>query len=133
MDGFHNLVTSTWKNDGITEVNSLISFKKKLQNLKSVIREWVAMKRADSYRLKKIYEELVSSIDVKESLDLFQKAKIKWAIEGDENTQLFHGSLKAKRRFLAIRGILKDGDWIDDHALVKSEFFSHFSKRFQQP
>ncbi|GKB13938.1 putative RNA-directed DNA polymerase, eukaryota, reverse transcriptase zinc-binding domain protein [Tanacetum coccineum] len=160
MEGFHNLVTSTWKNDGILEVNGLISFKKKLQNLKCVIREWIALKKADTYKLKKVYQEQVSFIDVKldqgctneedlrirkdasialsdiihkESLDLAQKAKIKWAIEGDENSQFFHNSLKAKRRFLTIQGILKDGEWIDDHVLVKSEFFSHFSKRFQQP
>ncbi|GKB05354.1 putative RNA-directed DNA polymerase, eukaryota, reverse transcriptase zinc-binding domain protein [Tanacetum coccineum] len=160
MEGFHNLVTSTWKNDGILEVNGLISFKKKLQNLKCVIREWIALKKADTYKLKKVYQEQVSFIDVKldqgcaneedlrirkdasialsdiihkESLDLAQKAKIKWAIEGDENSQFFHNSLKAKRRFLTIRGILKDGEWIDDPVLVKSEFFSHFSKRFQQP
>ncbi|GKB71672.1 putative RNA-directed DNA polymerase, eukaryota, reverse transcriptase zinc-binding domain protein [Tanacetum coccineum] len=51
-------------------------------------------------------------------LRLSQKAKIKWAIEGDENSQFFHNSLKAKRRFLTIRGILKDGEWIDDLVLV---------------
>ncbi|GJZ90239.1 putative RNA-directed DNA polymerase, eukaryota, reverse transcriptase zinc-binding domain protein [Tanacetum coccineum] len=160
MEGFHTLVINTWKNDGIVEVNGLISFKKKFQNLKGVIREWVALKKADSYILNEFYHEQISSIDAKvdqgcaseddlrirkdasfalrdlnrkDSLDLTQKAKIKWAIEGDENTQFFHGSLKAKRRFLAIRGILKDGDWINQPSLVKSEFFSHFCKRFQQP
>ncbi|GJV09703.1 RNA-directed DNA polymerase, eukaryota [Tanacetum coccineum] len=112
MEGFHNFVISTWKNDGIMEVNGLISFKRKLQNLKSAIRKWVALKKADSYKLKKDYKEQVSSIDVKvdqgcaseedlrirqdasialselirkDSLDLAQKSKIKWAIEGDEN------------------------------------------------
>ncbi|GKC46629.1 RNA-directed DNA polymerase, eukaryota, reverse transcriptase zinc-binding domain protein, partial [Tanacetum coccineum] len=34
MEGFHILIVDTWKNDGIFEVNGLISFKKKLQNLK---------------------------------------------------------------------------------------------------
>nr|GEY23276.1 hypothetical protein [Tanacetum cinerariifolium] len=160
MEGFHTLVNNTWKHDGIVEINGLISFKKKLQNLKGVIREWVALKKADLYNLKKHYQEQISFIDVKvdqgcaseddlhirnnaffalgdlnrmDSLDLAQKAKIKWAIEGDENTQFFHGSFKAKRRFLAIRGILKDGDWINDPSLVKSEFLEHFCNHFQQP
>ncbi|GKE15408.1 RNA-directed DNA polymerase, eukaryota, reverse transcriptase zinc-binding domain protein, partial [Tanacetum coccineum] len=31
------------------------------------------------------------------------KAKIKWAIEGDENTSFFHGTLKKKQRQLAIK------------------------------
>ncbi|GJZ72838.1 hypothetical protein Tco_0636984 [Tanacetum coccineum] len=38
-----------------------------------------------------------------EALDIAQKAKIKWAIEGEENTKIFHGSLKTKRRQLAIK------------------------------
>ncbi|GJV84453.1 RNA-directed DNA polymerase, eukaryota, reverse transcriptase zinc-binding domain protein [Tanacetum coccineum] len=54
--------------------------------------------------------------------------------ENEADNGLLHpSSTLAKRRFLAIRGILKDGDWIDDPALVKSEFLSHFCKRFQQP
>nr|GFB31328.1 RNA-directed DNA polymerase, eukaryota [Tanacetum cinerariifolium] len=35
-----------------------------------------------------------------------------------------------KKRLLAICGILNDGDWIEDHALVKNEFFNPFCNRF---
>nr|GEY72631.1 hypothetical protein [Tanacetum cinerariifolium] len=38
--------------------------------------------------------KVLSAIDKKEASDLAQKANIKWAIEGDENTSLFHGVLK---------------------------------------
>nr|GEY95648.1 RNA-directed DNA polymerase, eukaryota [Tanacetum cinerariifolium] len=37
-----------------------------------------------------------------------------------------------KRRQLAIRGILKDGNWIEDPSIVKSKFLGHFMARFQQ-
>ncbi|GJV44851.1 hypothetical protein Tco_1429387, partial [Tanacetum coccineum] len=40
--------------------------------------------------------------------------------------------LKKKRRQLAIRGVFKDGEWIEDSSNVKAEFFGHFSKRFQR-
>ncbi|GKB47864.1 hypothetical protein Tco_0898617 [Tanacetum coccineum] len=133
MEGFHNLVIHTWKNDGIVEANGLISFKKKLQNLKNTIREWVTSKKAEANKIKKDHRMRLSSIDAKidqgrasvedftnrkdsiiflgeidhlETKDIAQKAKIKWAIEGDENTSFFHDMLKKKRRQLAIKGIL---------------------------
>ncbi|GKA62362.1 RNA-directed DNA polymerase, eukaryota, reverse transcriptase zinc-binding domain protein [Tanacetum coccineum] len=42
-------------------------------------------------------------------MELAQKAKIKWAIEGDENLKYYHGVLNKKRNQLAIRGILVEG------------------------
>nr|GEW65887.1 RNA-directed DNA polymerase, eukaryota, reverse transcriptase zinc-binding domain protein [Tanacetum cinerariifolium] len=108
MDGFQDLVVDTWKNDGIVESNSLISFKKKLQNLKQVIRNWVATKKVESHKLRKDHQHRLSIIDAKvdkgdaskedfinrkhsltvlgdldrvEAKDLAQKAKIKWALE----------------------------------------------------
>nr|GEZ99449.1 RNA-directed DNA polymerase, eukaryota [Tanacetum cinerariifolium] len=40
---------------------------------------------------------------------------------------------KQKRRQLAIKGVLKEGDWIDNPTCVKTEFFHHFSNRFSLP
>ncbi|GKF11925.1 RNA-directed DNA polymerase, eukaryota, partial [Tanacetum coccineum] len=59
--------------------------------------------------------------------------KVKWAIEGDENTKFFHGIVNKKRRHLAIKGILIDGEWIDNPTRVKSEFYNHFANRFSAP
>ncbi|GKC23951.1 RNA-directed DNA polymerase, eukaryota, partial [Tanacetum coccineum] len=42
-------------------------------------------------------------------MDLAQKAKIKWSIEGDENSRYFHGMLNKKRNQSNIRGIMADG------------------------
>ncbi|GKC99102.1 putative RNA-directed DNA polymerase, eukaryota, reverse transcriptase zinc-binding domain protein [Tanacetum coccineum] len=63
-EGFHNLVVDTRNNDGIVEANGLVSFKKKLQHLKRVIRDWIATKRSDSSKLKKEHLSHLSSIDV---------------------------------------------------------------------
>ncbi|GKA74736.1 putative RNA-directed DNA polymerase, eukaryota, reverse transcriptase zinc-binding domain protein [Tanacetum coccineum] len=58
---------------------------------------------------------------------------IKWALEGDENSNFFHGSLKRRRRQLAISGIFKNGEWMEDPSSVKEEFFDHFRNRFNIP
>ncbi|GJU05894.1 hypothetical protein Tco_0577539 [Tanacetum coccineum] len=45
---------------------------------------------------------------------LLRSAKIKWAIEGDENVKFFHGILNKKRSQSQIRGVMANGVWIDD-------------------
>ncbi|GKE97706.1 RNA-directed DNA polymerase, eukaryota [Tanacetum coccineum] len=59
--------------------------------------------------------------------------KIQWAIEGDGNSKYFHGIINKKRSQLAIRGVLVDGEWIEDPPKVKNEFLEHFSNRFSMP
>ncbi|GJX76532.1 RNA-directed DNA polymerase, eukaryota [Tanacetum coccineum] len=157
VEGFHKLVVDTWNTYDSMEANGMVSFKKKLQNLKQVIRTWNATKKSFNNQLRKEHQALLSSIDVKvdqgsattedinarvssmkvlsdidkkEASDLAQKAKIKWAIEGDENTSFFHGVLKKKRRQIAIKGVLKNGGWIEEPGEVKKEFYDHFSNRF---
>nr|GEU55451.1 RNA-directed DNA polymerase, eukaryota [Tanacetum cinerariifolium] len=61
------------------------------------------------------------------------KAKIQWSIEGDENSKFFHGIIYRKRTNLVIRGVMVDGEWVDDPSCVKEEFRSHFATRFQAP
>ncbi|GJR30236.1 hypothetical protein Tco_1106468 [Tanacetum coccineum] len=80
--------------------------------------------------------EVIKSIQYLDKIhvmDLAQKAKVKWAIEGDENSRYFHGVLNKKRSQSNIRGIMVDGKWQDNPKVVKSEFFLHFRKRFEKP
>nr|GEV76473.1 putative RNA-directed DNA polymerase, eukaryota, reverse transcriptase zinc-binding domain protein [Tanacetum cinerariifolium] len=108
MKGFKDLVEQTWKNDGI--INDC----------------------------KMTPHALLSSIDVKHDLgtaneDDFRFRKESLKILGAlERVELVDISQKKKWRQLAIRGILKDGNWIEDPSIVKSEFLGHFMARFQQ-
>ncbi|GJW24938.1 hypothetical protein Tco_0038749 [Tanacetum coccineum] len=72
------------------------------------------LKKLDaSYRQRYIYEveaekrmevlAALRNIDHIHSMDLAQKAKIKWSIEGDENSNFFHGILNKKRNQMNIR------------------------------
>ncbi|GJX55522.1 RNA-directed DNA polymerase, eukaryota [Tanacetum coccineum] len=115
---FDKMVEESWKNSEVMESNSIIKLKKKLQVLKSSIKQWLT---EDKHKLNSakvsIQTQLIDldkSIDqgrgddvmVKErsnllkelqdlnsfsSLGMAQKAKVWWAIEGDENSKYFHG------------------------------------------
>ncbi|GKE69095.1 hypothetical protein Tco_1527167 [Tanacetum coccineum] len=54
---------------------------------------------------------MVDELDRIDALDAAQKAKVKWDIEGDENTPFFHGMLKQRRRLQMVQGIMHDGEW----------------------
>nr|GEY79025.1 RNA-directed DNA polymerase, eukaryota, reverse transcriptase zinc-binding domain protein [Tanacetum cinerariifolium] len=57
---------------------------------------------------------ILQDIEKTEAMEVAQKAKIKWAVEGDENSKYYHGVINKKRNNLAIRGVLVDGNWAVD-------------------
>ncbi|GJY50398.1 RNA-directed DNA polymerase, eukaryota [Tanacetum coccineum] len=159
-DGFDLMVEQAWCSFSHNDGNSLIRFKKKLQALKIIIRRWIKSKNlAQSGIINSIKEELIEIdkiidsgsvndelllkrmdlsrqlFDTKyvDSCDSVQKSKIKWGIEGDENSKYFHGIINKKRSLLAIRGVLVDGDWCIDPGKVKDVFMQHFAARFKKP
>ncbi|GKB49399.1 RNA-directed DNA polymerase, eukaryota [Tanacetum coccineum] len=159
-EGFDEMVEQTWRSFSHSDRNGMVCFKKKLQDLKAIIRQWIKDKRIqmnDSKQVikdglceidKKLDQGLVSDsllarrrdlnrqLDViksKEDANSFQKSKIRWAIEGDENLIFFHGIINKKRSQLAIRGVFVDGVWQTDPCAVKVTFRKHFEARFKKP
>nr|GEX05151.1 RNA-directed DNA polymerase, eukaryota [Tanacetum cinerariifolium] len=76
---------------------------------------------------------ILQDIEKTEAMEVAQKAKIKWAVEGDENSKHYHGVINKKRNNLDIRGVLVDGNWVESPQLVKNEFYAHFKQRFEKP
>ncbi|GJV36942.1 RNA-directed DNA polymerase, eukaryota [Tanacetum coccineum] len=80
-------------------------------------------------------QDLMSNLnDLKEmeDMDFVQKAKVRWAIEGDENSKYFHGIINKKRSNLAIRGVFVDGTWCTD-LFSEESFKDHYEARFIRP
>ncbi|PWA77591.1 RNA-directed DNA polymerase, eukaryota, Reverse transcriptase zinc-binding domain protein [Artemisia annua] len=137
----------------------MIRFKKKLQELKKIMRLWIkdkntqlsCSKQSISVELRDIDKELdpggvsdsplfrrnelkcqLNDIKVMEATDSMQKSKVRWAIEGDENSKYFHGIINKKRSQLAIRGVFHEGIWLTDPSLVKKAFLDHYESRFKK-
>ncbi|GKD03684.1 cysteine-rich receptor-like protein kinase [Tanacetum coccineum] len=80
-------------------------------------------------------EEWLMDLDHLDQLhrdDLKQKSRLKWAVEGDENTHFFHSILKHKYANFNIKGIHVDGIWCESPDLIKEAVVRHFSSRFQE-
>ncbi|GKD18650.1 hypothetical protein Tco_1207808 [Tanacetum coccineum] len=158
INGFDLMASQVWKSFSFGDSNDMIRFKKKLQALKVSIRDWVKTLKKNQMERRNDISLKLSSIDLSwhqgfvrtdfyfflyepmkqlmilmaDSCDILQKVKIKWAIEGDENSKFFH-SVNRKRANLAIKCIMVDGDWVDIPSRVKYEFCSYFASRFQAP
>lgn len=64
--------------------------------------------------------------------DLMQKNRLKWAVEGDENTRFFHSILKINFNNSNIKGIMVNVIWQDDPEQIKKAAYDHFSSRFKE-
>nr|GEZ24490.1 RNA-directed DNA polymerase, eukaryota [Tanacetum cinerariifolium] len=111
--GFDKLVEDSWSNSTFEETNNISLLKKKFQALKASIKR---NGNDDLVNERTTLLKEIQVINACSSLDMAQKAKIHWSIKGDENSQYFNGIVNKKRSQLAIRGILVEGDWIDEHA-----------------
>nr|GFA52721.1 RNA-directed DNA polymerase, eukaryota [Tanacetum cinerariifolium] len=108
FDGFDDMVERTWRSFSHSDGNGMILFKKKIQELKidkeldqGVVSYVNLLRRLD-------LNHQLHDINIKEATNSFQKSKVRWAIEGDENSKFFHGIINKKRSQLAIRGVFVD-------------------------
>ncbi|GJS62333.1 RNA-directed DNA polymerase, eukaryota [Tanacetum coccineum] len=159
-DGFDKLVMDAWNDAPGNKRNAIRNFMCKLKFTKERIRGWLSSNKSNwKGEISKLKEELsfldeaidkgngseelvqkrliilnkIQQISNTQMSEVAQKAKIKWVVEGDENTKFFHGMLNKKRSQSNIRGIMANGKWIDNPVNVKNEFFDHFRCRFDKP
>nr|GEX27770.1 RNA-directed DNA polymerase, eukaryota [Tanacetum cinerariifolium] len=136
-DDFDDLVEQTWKSHIPNESNSIISksskssIQSRLADLDKTIDH--GNRNAEIVNERATLLKDLLDLNAKDSLDMAQKAKIHWSVEGDENSKFFHRIINKKRSQLSIRGIFVEGDWVVDPNSVKNKFFNHFANRFSSP
>lgn len=56
----------------------------------------------------------------------------KWLQEGDSNTIFFHLTMKCRKRTNGIKGVWKNGSWLDDPKKVKEEIKTFFQQNYKE-
>nr|GEY06562.1 RNA-directed DNA polymerase, eukaryota [Tanacetum cinerariifolium] len=153
------MVKDGWQEAPSNSSNDMVNLMQKMKFLKNKIWLWNRQRQSNRNRKRFLEQELgkldlvidkgnatevilnrrskvcknLKDVDKLISMEMAQKAKIKWAVEGDENSKYFHGILNKKRSQLSIRGVMLDGLWEENPNVVKKEFHNHFMRRFEQP
>ncbi|XP_076927769.1 uncharacterized protein LOC143591453 [Bidens hawaiensis] len=144
------LVKSSWSSGSVGNSKEL-NLMRKLKRLKNDIKEWRfslnEVEKADLVNLAGIIEEIevraessgisagdkevrvaskkkIFEINQRKNLDLRQKAKIKWDVEGDENSRFFHGNINGNIKRSTINGLSLNGNWECDPDLWLERPFS---------
>ncbi|XP_071714126.1 uncharacterized protein [Rutidosis leptorrhynchoides] len=154
MEGFDDLIKVTMESQICKDSDV---FHDKLKSLKGSIKEWVKEKRISLKSRASIILEMLAIIENKidsgaaidsdyserlellhelgniqnmEDKDVIQKSKIKWNVEGDENTKYFHGMLKHRRSKQKIQGLSLNGVWVMEPSLIKNAFKEFYRFKF---
>lgn len=136
-----------------------IVLKNKLKNLRKYIKDWWNIRSNEIHKKKKEIhdflcdwdskaeagllfpndylkrEECLSElnlIDKKERDSLKQESRVKWVIEGDENTKFFHSIINKKIKNHNINGINFNGVWNEDFNEIQEAARYHFANRFKE-
>ncbi|KAJ9564749.1 hypothetical protein OSB04_000715 [Centaurea solstitialis] len=74
--------------------------------------------------------EKIKELETLEHEDLRQKSKVRWVLEGDENSRFFHGIIKGRKRQNHMHGLLANGIWETDPARIKKCVHDFFAEKF---
>ncbi|XP_071700079.1 uncharacterized protein [Rutidosis leptorrhynchoides] len=124
LPGFNEFVKDCLLADGY---KNPVAFNDKLKFLKRIDDNSVSDTERQT-RLDLLQER--NEIQGLEAQDLVQKAKIKWNIEGDENSKFFHGMLKNRRNKQTVQGISLNVVWVTEPGIVKNSFKKWYGCKF---
>ncbi|GKB85929.1 putative RNA-directed DNA polymerase [Tanacetum coccineum] len=152
------IIKETWAEFSHQNVSTRIQFHTKLKELKKKIKVWHAnvkqferTRQQEILTLLKSLEEKIDSgrasngereeriillqecddLEKMAAMDMVQKARIRWDVEGDENTKKIHGMIKQRRRRQMVQGLTIDGVWVSNPNEVKTAFLNFYKEKFQ--
>ncbi|GJX43860.1 putative RNA-directed DNA polymerase, partial [Tanacetum coccineum] len=114
-----------------------MKFTKKKKEIQDFLIDWDSKAEAgllspNDYLKREECLSKLNSIDQKERDSLKQKSRVKWAVEGDENTKFFHSIVNKKIKDRSINGINCNGVWIEEPEEIQEAARIHFASRFKE-
>ncbi|XP_076932904.1 uncharacterized protein LOC143598623 [Bidens hawaiensis] len=76
---------------------------------------------------------MVEAFEIVKQKDARQKARVKWAVDCDDNKAYFHGIFNANLSSNRLHGLMFQGSWVCNPTVVKGEVFDFFVTRFLEP
>ncbi|GKA37936.1 putative RNA-directed DNA polymerase, eukaryota, reverse transcriptase zinc-binding domain protein [Tanacetum coccineum] len=99
-----------------------------LRNIEEKIDAGCANDEDRALRVNRLQE--LDGLEKLESMDLVQKARVKWEVEGDENSKFFHDIINSRRKSQMIQGIMHEGVWITKPNAIKLAFLNFYKDKF---
>ncbi|PWA83317.1 RNA-directed DNA polymerase, eukaryota [Artemisia annua] len=71
-------------------------------------------------------KKVLKSVGIRKCLDLKQRSRSRWAVDGDENSKFFHGLVNNRIASNLIPGLNLNGNWVEQPNLIKREILKFF-------
>ncbi|XP_035830821.1 uncharacterized protein LOC118480205 [Helianthus annuus] len=76
--------------------------------------------------------KVIREVENRKVLDLKQRARSKWATDGDENSKYFHALINNRKASNSIHGLNVNDQWCTKPSRIKKEIFSFFRDKFKE-
>lgn len=122
----------SWKEKSLGKLDSSIEDKKEEIEKWDILDDAFGLDSEEAEKRASAMTDLLKEMGWREA-QLFQKARIKWTLEGDLNSRFFHKWINSRTKHNEIDGIRVNGSWIDSVQEVKLAIYNHFRSHFDSP
>lgn len=108
------------------EAKKSMQWKSEVELLESYVESRVLIE----YKVKtcRAHKSMIVELEKLAKQDIQQKAKIRWLLDGYENSHFSHGAVNKRKNWL--HGLLINGEWNTEPSAIKTEVHRLFENKF---
>ncbi|KAJ0780983.1 putative RNA-directed DNA polymerase [Helianthus annuus] len=126
-----NTIKAWLKTEKANREGMYISKKRRLSTIENLAETRTLLEEELSERVE--CRNFVAEFDRLKHLDLRQKSRSKWAVDGDENSAYFHHIINANISTNRLNGLMVDGVWCTNPVVIKEGLYNFFQHQFTEP